>query len=132
MLVVGMGWNLYIPYFPTYSDVEASDPIYPYVETATFRGVAGGYEDGTFRPNNPVTRAQAAKMLTTARSWPPYYPPVQTFTDVPPADWSYGYVEAAYSRSIIGGYEDRTFRPHLHVTRAQLSKMLALTIQAAR
>jgi subtilisin len=132
MIVLGMGWNLYNPYFPTFSDVQPDNPVYVYVETANFRGVVGGYADGTFRPNNPVTRAQAAKMLTTARAWPPVYPPEPSFVDVQPWQWEYGYVEAAFSRGIIGGYEDRTFRPHLHVTRAQLAKMLALTLQAGR
>jgi hypothetical protein len=53
-----------------------------------------------------------------------------TFTDVLPSDWAYGYVEAAFSRGIIGGYPDGTFRAHPHVTRSQIAKMLALTLQA--
>jgi N-acetyl-anhydromuramyl-L-alanine amidase AmpD len=131
MLVTGMGWNLYNPYFPTFSDVAPGSPFYVYVETAVLRGLISGYPDGTFRPNNPLTRAQAAKVLTSAREWSPINPPSPSFLDVGPSEWSYGYVEAAFARGIIGGYEDRTFRPNAHVTRSQLAKMLALTLQAA-
>jgi hypothetical protein len=131
MLVAGMGWNLYNPVFPTFSDVAPGSPFYEYVETAALRGLLSGYPDGTFRPNNPLTRAQAAKLLTSAREWPPVNPAEPSFVDVGPGEWSYGYVEAAFARGVIGGYADRTFRPNAHVTRSQLAKMLALTLQAA-
>jgi hypothetical protein len=132
MLAVGLGWNLYIPAVPTFSDVPPGSPFYSYIETAHLRGVLGGYEDGTFRPQNPLTRAQAAKLIVTAKGWPLVSPPQPTFSDLDHDDWAYGYVEAALSRGVVGGYQDGTFRPHVHVTRSQLAKMVALTIQTDR
>ncbi len=129
MLVLGMGWNLYNPIYPSFNDVAPDSTYYQYIETAHLRGVLGGYTDGTFRPNNPITRAQAAKMLVSARGWGESFPPFPTFDDVPSDHWSYGFVEAAASRAVIGGYTDGTFRPNNPLTRAQLSKILALTLQ---
>lgn len=129
MIVVGMGWQLYDPVYPTFTDVPVGSTYFTYVETAFLRGVFGGYPDGTFRPNAPVTRAQAAKMLVSARGWGESFPPSPTFNDVPSGHWAYGFVEAAASRGVLGGYPDGTFRPDNLVTRAQLSKMLALTLQ---
>jgi hypothetical protein len=47
----------------TYTDVGTGDPFYLYVERLAARNIIGGYEDGTFRPSNPATRGQVAKMV---------------------------------------------------------------------
>jgi hypothetical protein len=129
MLALGFGWTLYNPTVPSFSDVPIEHPFYVYVETALVRGVITGYSDGTFRPGNPVTRAQVTKMLVIAKGWEPLYPVWQTFNDVSPWDWAYGYVESAYSHGVITGYADGSFRPGVAVNRAQFSKMLSLTLQ---
>lgn len=129
MLAVGFGWPLYSPPRPTFSDVPYGSTFYRYVETVYLRRIITGYSDGSFRPNNLVTRSQAAKMLVLSLNWAPLFPYNPTFTDVPVNDWSYGYVEAASAGHLIGGYNDGTFRPGLSITRAQLSKMLSLSLQ---
>lgn len=132
MLTLGLGWNLYNPYFPTYSDVPPSNEFYQYIETTHLREVIGGYNDGTFRPNNPVTRAQACKMLVLAKGWQVVYPGSPTFPDVTSNHWGYGYIETALRHGIVGGFGDGTFKPDALVNRAQLAKMIALTMQQAR
>ena len=132
MITLGMGWQLYNPVYPDFSDVAPDSTYYRYVETAYIRGVFGGYDDGTFRPNAPVTRAQAAKMFVSAMGWSEIYPPAPTFSDVPADLWAYGYVELAASYAVIGGYDDGTFRPNNLITRAQVSKMLTICLQALR
>lgn len=129
MLVLGMNWNLYNPYFASFSDVASDSPYYLYIETAHLREVIGGYSDGTFRPNTPITRAQTAKMLVTAKGWQPTPPGVEHFWDVPNTSWAYGYIETAYNKGIINGYSTGFFKPDLEVTRAQLSKMLTMAMQ---
>lgn len=129
MLVLGMGWSLYDPYFPTFSDVAPGSTYYRYVETGYLRGVISGYGDGTFRPNSPITRAQTAKMLVTAKGWQPASPGVEDFYDVPNHHWAYGYIETAYRRGLLSGYGNGFFRPEQEVTRAQLSKMLTMAMQ---
>jgi murein DD-endopeptidase MepM/ murein hydrolase activator NlpD len=131
-ITLGLGWNLYNPYFPTFTDVASGSDFYQYVETAHLRGIINGYTDGTFRPDNPVTRAQAAKMLSLAKGWQIANPPNPTFSDVPSSHWAYAYIETAVSRGIVGGYADGTYRPDALLTRAQLAKILALTMQQAK
>ena len=54
------------PYYNTvhYSDVRTWDWFYPYVAEATYEGVVRGYEDGSFKPGNCVTRAEAVKVAS--------------------------------------------------------------------
>ena len=70
-----------------------------------------------------MTRAQISKMIVTAWAWTINTTGGPHFTDVPPSDPFYGFVETAFNRAIISGY-GTTFRPGNDVTRAQLSKML--------
>jgi hypothetical protein len=60
------GWTLRNPPTATFSDVPVGSTFYPYIETAVCHGVLGGYADGTFRPNNPATRGQIAKIVYSA------------------------------------------------------------------
>src|SRR5207248_9710438 len=75
---------------PHFSDVPPTNVFYPYVETAKNMGLVTGYGDGTYRPNNPVTRGQIAKIVVNAAviydpaHWQLLDPtPNYTFTDVP-------------------------------------------------
>lgn len=131
-LALANGWNLYNPYYPSFSDVPTTHPYYQYIESAKLRGIIVGYGNGTFGPNNTVTRAQATKMLVLSRGWPIVNPSSPTFPDVLGDSWAYGYVETAFRKAIIGGFGDGTFRPNYPLTRAHLSKMLALTLQQPR
>jgi hypothetical protein len=132
MVTLGMGWPLYNPVVPDFSDVPFDSPYYQYIETAYVHGIISGYSDGTFRPGNDVTRAQVAKMLVLAKAWTLYFPAYPDFVDVPPDDWAYGYIESAFTHGIISGYADGTFRPGSPVNRGQFSKMLTLTMQSPR
>jgi hypothetical protein len=60
------GWPLLNPATASFSDVPVGSPFYQYVETAVCRGVLSGYSDGTFRPANPATRGQIAKIVYNA------------------------------------------------------------------
>ena len=131
MLVLGMGWYPYEAPNPTFTDVPPGSTFYTYIESAYLHGAVAGYSDGRFRPNNPVTRAQATKMLVLGKGWPLQSPQTPTFTDVPSSSWAYSYVETAVRHGVAGGFVDGTFRPDQPVSRAQLSKMVVLTMRAA-
>ncbi len=88
------------------------------------KGIISGYQDGTFHPNDTVTRAQFAKMLVGSMEWPLVTPATPTFSDVPADFWGYSYIETAYAHGVITGYADGTFRPGAPVTRAQVAKMV--------
>jgi hypothetical protein len=124
MIVLGHAWPLLNPPTPTFTDVLPFQWHYRYIETAAARHVIGGYADGTFRPDNHVTRGQLCKIIVLASGWQLVRPARPTFSDVPPGSTFYEYVETAFAHSIISGYADGTFRPDNNATRGQLSKML--------
>jgi hypothetical protein len=127
IVVLAQGWPLASPSAPTFSDVPASDAFYQYVETAYAHGIISGYEDGTFRPGNNVTRGQLSKIVVLSRVWTLTCPQAPTFSDVLPNDPFYCYVETAHAHGIISGYEDNTFRPAGNALRAQISKIVYLS-----
>ena len=85
-----------------------------------------GYEDGSFRPSNSLTRAEAAvilsKILTTQMENKTY---TSKFSDVNPSDWYGNYVCFLTEQGIIDGYTDGTFRPDASITRAELVALVA-------
>jgi hypothetical protein len=132
IVVLAEGWQIYAPPAPTFQDVPALHPFYQYVETAYSHAIISGYNCGEgcleFRPGNNVTRGQLCKIVVLARGWPIYTPPVPTFRDVPGTDPFFGYVETAYSRDVVSGYDCGTgcleFRPGNNATRGQICKIV--------
>jgi photosystem II stability/assembly factor-like uncharacterized protein/ribosomal protein L30/L7E len=108
----------------SFTDVPTTHTFYPYIRCLACRGIIGGYSDGTFRPDNFVTRGQLSKIVANAAG---FSEPVsgQSFVDVPPTHPFYVYIERMARRGIIGGYSDGTFRPDNAATRGQISKIVA-------
>jgi len=71
IVVRAAGWALLSPPVATFTDVPVSNVFYPYVETAACHGILSGYNDGSFRPGNPATRGQIAKIVTAALTGSP-------------------------------------------------------------
>lgn len=130
MLIGAMGWEFQVPTSPTFTDVGADQWAYAYIETAVAHGVISGYSDGTFRPNNTVTRAQVAKMIVQARNWSLDGETGTSFSDIAYGDWAYNYADIASAAGVMNGYSDGTFRPYASATRAQIAKILASAIFA--
>ncbi|MDQ3928466.1 MAG: S-layer homology domain-containing protein [Chloroflexota bacterium] len=129
MLVLAFNMTWQVPNQPTFSDVPLGSTYSAFVETAVKAGIVGGYPDGTFRPNEPVTRGQAVKMIVIAAYWEQSFPSTATFNDIPTGHWAFSYVEAAYQHHVINGYTDGTFRPQVGMSRAQVSKVLTIATQ---
>ncbi|MCE5280755.1 MAG: S-layer homology domain-containing protein [Deltaproteobacteria bacterium] len=89
-------------------------------------GAIAGYPDGTFRPDNPVTRAEFLKIITGVLNYQEkpdstcYIP----YADIAMADWFFSYVIAANQNHLVGGYPDGTFRPNNPITRQEVAKIL--------
>ena len=107
---------------PHFSDVPESNPFYQYIETAYNRSLISGYSDGTFRPNNNVTRGQLCKIIVQASGWPIHTAGGPHFSDVPTSNPFYEYIETAYHRGVISGYADGTFHPNSSATRGQFAR----------
>ena len=106
-----------------FSDVQPADYFYTPVLYLACNGVVSGYADGTFRPYANTTRGQLAKMIVLAKGWPLDTSGGPHFSDVLPGNPFYSYIETAYHRGIISGYDDGTFQWGAAVTRGQLAKI---------
>jgi hypothetical protein len=124
IVVLAEGWQLDCPTEPTFIDVPPTHTFYCYVETAVSHDIISGYADGTFRPGNDVTRGQLSKIVVLAEGWPDDCPTPGHFSDVPPTDPFFCYIETAYAHAIISGYSDGTFRPGNPATRGQICKIV--------
>jgi hypothetical protein len=132
---------------PHFTDVPEGSTFYPYIETLFNLGVINGYPDGTFGPNNLITRGQIAKVVVGAAAaadppnWQITPPPTNTFEDVPVGSTFYAYVEVAASHGLLQGYpcgvppagpcgpdSKPYFLPHAQATRAQISKVVYLAV----
>ena len=88
-------------------------------------GVVQGYADGSFRPEEPVTRAEATKMLCLVLGTAPQSEASPSFSDLPGSFWAFLYVEAAVQARWIQGYPDGIFQPDRPVSKAELLSMIA-------
>lgn len=89
--------------------------------------ILNGYEDGTFKPERTITRAEFAKIMTTTLGVgdAAKYAQGQTkFNDVPTDHWASGYINLAADLGIINGYGDGNFGPSDEVTYAQSITMI--------
>lgn len=88
-------------------------------------GMVSGYPDGTFRPENSITRAEFAKLvLLYSQPKGEKLPDVQTFPDVPKTHWAFPYIEACVRLGILSGYPDGTFKPEKSITKAEIVKLI--------
>ena len=108
-----------------YSDVSADDWFNNAVSTLTNAGVLDGYEDGTFKPNGNITRAEFATI--TARFFEATYDGENLFPDIE-GHWAQDYINEAANAGIVDGYPDGTFRPQQLITRAEAMTMVNRTI----
>ncbi len=87
------------------------------------KDIIGGYPDGTFRPNEPITRAQASAMLLRALDIPLLENPTATFKDVSKKSTHYRTLATINEKGILRG-ENGYMRPAEQTTRAQMAAIL--------
>jgi hypothetical protein len=98
-----------------------------YINKATTLGIVDGYEDGTFRPEASVTRAEAVKILLRSAGLGTESIDVVLYPDVTKEDWYYSYVAYATLNHIVDGFIDGRFGPNMPITRAEAAKIAANT-----
>ncbi|KXH84068.1 DUF4855 domain-containing protein [Sporosarcina sp. HYO08] len=108
------------------ADIHEQTPNYNEITIAVEEGWLS-LQDGQFNGSAPLTRDEMSKMLATAYS----YEGKQTsvFEDVPKSDPYYLYIDGIAMHGVTTGYNDGTFRPNDHVTRAQFSAFLSRVYQ---
>ena len=114
----------------TFSDVAADVWYAPYINWSAAHGIAAGYPEWTFRPDAFVTRAEAALFVTRFAAHSTVAElkqtaPAVTFADAAAIpDWASDAVEACARGGVFQGYEDGSFRPGAHMTRAESAAIL--------
>jgi uncharacterized protein YkwD len=114
---------------PGFNDLDP-DSTYK-VQALAERGVVSGYPDGTFRPANPVSRAEFAAMLCRAMGLEEEANAkigATGFSDVPAGNWASGYVNLAVEAGIVNGMGDGTFRPAGNVSYNEEIKMIVCAL----
>jgi hypothetical protein len=94
-------------------------------------GIIAGYPDGTYRPDQPVTRAEFAKIIVSALGVgeaAQYAAGATKFPDVAADHWATGYINVAVDVGVINGYPDGTFLPENQVTFAEAIKMIVAAL----
>lgn len=115
--------------------MPADQPFYSFVRCLACRTILGGYSDGTFRPNNNVTRGQLSKIVSNAAGFSEAVSEPM-FEDIPTTDNFYLYIGRLAGRGYIGGYACGGpgepcitgmpyFRPAANATRGQISKIVS-------
>lgn len=112
-----------------YSDVASSANYADAVNLLSNLGIINGYEDGTFRPDNTITRAEVAAIMVRMLGLEDSAEQGATiFTDVAADNWASGYVNVAQAQGIINGMGDGTFAPSAEVTYEQVVKMIVCAL----
>lgn len=96
----------------------------PYIQALAARNIIRGFPNGTFRPNDPVTRAQFAAILAKAFMPTPEKSPTN-FKDVSADFWASSVIRNVSSSAFMAGYPDQTFRPSQKIPRVESLVSLA-------
>ncbi|MHB1344030.1 MAG: thermonuclease family protein [Thermoleophilia bacterium] len=118
---------------PAFWDVSSSHSYATAIGTLSQRGIINGYDDGTFRPGNPVWRQHFAKMIVLTLGLPASEADVCPFGDVdiggPSTLYPDNYIAVAAARGITQGTGPGTFGPTADIFRAQVITMVVRAAQ---
>jgi uncharacterized surface protein with fasciclin (FAS1) repeats len=110
-----------------FSDVPPDYWASPFIQALAARNVIAGFPDGTFKPDQPLTRAEFAALITKAfaNQNPTRQLSAGGFSDVPPNYWAAGAIQRAYETGFMSGYPGNVFRPNQQIPKVEA--IVALT-----
>ena len=106
-----------------FKDVAKDSVASGYIASATSKGIINGYNDGTFRPNDPITRGQMALLLQ--RAFKLTDKSEIYFKDIPASSSEYDAINTIATAGLASGYPDGTFQPKDSVTRQDFAVFVA-------
>ena len=111
----------------SFKDVPASHPYHDAIEVLRNQSLLKGYPDNTFRPEQPLNRVEALKLIFEAASIPLNNSVAAVnFSDTEKTSWYSSYLNRAVFLEIVAGYSDNTFRPANSVNLVEFLKMLLI------
>lgn len=108
----------------SFADVPQTYWAYSAIAALAAQGIIGGYPDGTFKPDQPVSRAEFATQVQKAYTKPNQLPPIP-FADVRQGDPRSTAIDQAVKANFMSGYPDKTFRPNQKVSRTEAAISMA-------
>ena len=114
---------------PHFSDISPSSWYYNYVMNIANAGITTGYPNGTYQPNNNVTRAQMAAFIARAMKLNTPQCSSSPFNDVSSSSWYCKYVKALKDSGATSGYPDGTYKPSEIVTRDTMAAFLVKALK---
>jgi len=116
-----------IAYADSFTDVSEEHLNYNAIEFLKSGEIVGGYDNGTFKPDNNVNRVEALKIILEGSNIPIREEFDETpFVDVNEEDWFYNYVYTAYELDIVKGYGEDEFQPQNELNLAEALKIITL------
>lgn len=114
-----------------FSDVNKKDWYYTEIQKSVASGFFSGYENNTFKPDNPIKRQEVAKVvgsvITTGEADGEGAAGLSDYGTI--QEWAKGSVNSVYNKGYILGYPDKTYRPAKSLTRAEAVKIIYEIIQ---
>ncbi len=112
-----------------FADINPSDWYAPYIYAAKSANFINGYEDGCFKPNNNITREEAAAILgRTLESLEINLPAdrlnINFVDETEISDFAVGYIDKLYMLALINGDDNNMFRPSVNLSRAETAQMI--------
>lgn len=99
------------------------------VDTLSSFNIINGYEDGSFRPNDYITRAEFSKIIISACDYEfNGYDENMRFYDVGNSHWAKNYIYIAKNLGIVNGVDERDFEPESNITYEQAVKMIVAAL----
>ncbi len=137
VVVLGFGIAPYTPTgAPDFTDVQPSYFAFSYIEAGFHAGILNGFDPATctnngavypcYLPNAAITRGQVTKLVVSAAHYALVTPVGggQTYSDVPPSNVFYLFVETAHYKNVVNGFPDGTFRPNANIQRDQMCQIV--------
>lgn len=128
VIALAMVLSMGVTSFAAFSDVPSTVNYAEAVNVLANLGIINGYDDGTFRPDNTITRAEVATIVVNTLGLGETKG-ATVFSDVPADHWAAGYINTAYGAGIISGMGDGTFAPGANVTYEQVVRMIVSALQ---
>ena len=104
-----------------FTDVTPQFWAYNSITKMTKEGFMSGYKNGTFKPNDPLSREEAASLFSKMIGEPPSIMLASSFTDITSDRWSSLAIESVARANIISGYGDKTYRPEQYMSRQEFA-----------
>jgi len=110
--------------YADFLDVSTSNKNYDAIIYLQQNEIIQGYTDGTFRPEQNISRAELLKIILESAKTPLDIEENPPFTDLKYLTWELPYIRKAYSQKWVSGYEDHTFKSSRPITKAESIKII--------